>query len=159
MEEFHRASTTVAGVIDGEQQRLQFEMGLVVLLAFILLAVAAGLISRTLARPLARLTAVARQLGQGKLDEEGLAALRQRRFSDEVTILADVFTDMGRQVVRREQKLRTEIADLHIQIDTSRRQQQVDEITDTDYFRNLRDSATRLRSRTKVQPTPEGDPV
>jgi HAMP domain-containing protein len=159
MEEFHRAATTVAGAIDRERERLEVEMAGVVIVALALLALAGVVISRTMVRPLARLTAAARQLEKGTLDEAGLAAIRERRYADEVTVLAGVFTEMGRQVVRREQQLRTEIADLHIQIDSRRRQQQVDEITETDYFRNLRDTATRMRSRGKGEPVREGDPV
>lgn len=159
MEEFHRASTVVAGTIDNERQRLELRLGLVVVVALILLALVGTAISRMLVRPLARLTATARQLEKGEFDETQLASIRQRRFSDEVTILADVFAAMGRQVVRREKQLRTEIAELHIQIDSGRRQQQVDEITETDYFRNLRDTASKLRTRSKVPSIPEGDPV
>lgn len=159
MEEFHRASTTVAGVIDTERQRLQFRLGLVVTIALILLGLMGLASSRMIVRPLARLTVAARELEKGKFDEAQLAAIRQRRFSDEVTILADVFADMGRQVVHREEQLRTEIADLHIQIDSGRRQQQVDEIAETDYFRNLRDTASKLRARTKTVPVSEGEPV
>lgn len=156
--EFHQNATTVAAAIEAERRQLQFEMGVVVLFALVLLALVGVAISRMLVRPLAQLTSVARQLEQGEFNEEGLTAIRQRRFADEVTILANVFAEMGRQIVRREKQLRTEIADLHIQIDSRRRQQQVDEITETDYFRNLRDTATRLRSRTQPQSPPEGDP-
>ena len=159
MEEFHRASTIVAGEIDEEREHLELRLGLAVILALALLALMGAASSRMIVRPLTRLTAAARQLEKGEFDEAQLAAIRQRRFSDEVTVLADVFADMGRQVVRREKQLRTEIADLHIQIDTRRRQQQVDEITETDYFRNLRDTATKLRTRGTQQSVPEGDPV
>jgi HAMP domain-containing protein len=159
MAEFHRASTIVAGAIDDERERLQFRLALVVILALALLALMGMASSRMIVRPLAQLTTAARQLERGEFDEAQLVPIRQRRFSDEVTILADVFADMGRQVVKREKQLRTEIADLHIQIDTGRRQQQVDEIVETDYFRNLRDTASKLRARTKTVPVSEGDPV
>jgi hypothetical protein len=102
------------------------------------------------------LTTVARDLEQGKWDEERLTALRRRRFIDEITVLANVFAAMGHEVVRREQQLRTQITELHIQIDSRRRQQQVDEITETDYFRNLRTTATRLRTRPQND-APDGD--
>jgi DNA-binding response OmpR family regulator len=47
----------------------------------------------------------------------------------------------------REECLRREIADLHIQIDESKRARQVAEIADTDYFQNLQDKVRALRSR------------
>ncbi len=47
----------------------------------------------------------------------------------------------------REEKLRAEIAKLRIEIDESRRDSQVAEITDTQYFKNLQDKAKQLRSQ------------
>ena len=47
----------------------------------------------------------------------------------------------------REERLRREIADLHIQVDESKRARQVAEIADTDYFQTLQDKARALRSR------------
>jgi hypothetical protein len=46
-----------------------------------------------------------------------------------------------------EEKLRQEIAKLRIEIDESRRAAQVAEITDTTYFKNLREKAQEMRSR------------
>lgn len=47
----------------------------------------------------------------------------------------------------REEKLRQEIAKLRIEIDQSRRDKQVAEITDTEYFRKLRDQARDFRNQ------------
>jgi len=47
----------------------------------------------------------------------------------------------------REERLRREIADLHIQVDESKRARQVAEIADTDYFQTLQDKVRALRSR------------
>lgn len=47
----------------------------------------------------------------------------------------------------REASLRQEIAQLKIEIDESRRARQVAEITDTSYFRELKDKAQQMRSR------------
>jgi len=49
----------------------------------------------------------------------------------------------------REASLRQEIAKLKIEIDVSRREYQVKEITETAYFRELKDKATQLRNRKK----------
>jgi hypothetical protein len=48
-----------------------------------------------------------------------------------------------------EAALRQEIAKLKIEIDQSRRERQVSEITDTQYFRDLKNKASELRSRKK----------
>ena len=135
-------------------------MGWVACVGLLLSVLAGAIISRMLVRPLRTLTAVAEKLKQGTLDEGPLIAIRQRRFADEVTVLADVFADMGRQVVRREQQLRTEITELHIHIDSRRREEQAAEITGTDYFRELRTTATRLRARRDRDPAePEAAPM
>ena len=155
-EEFHRSSAAVAGTINDERVQFEATMGVVIALSLGLLALVGFAINRMLVRPLTQLTTVARELEHGEFDEARLTALRRRRFTDELTVLANVFAAMGRQVVRREQQLRTQIADLHIQIDSRRRQQQVDEITETDYFRNLRETATRLRTRPQEPAPPEG---
>ena len=47
----------------------------------------------------------------------------------------------------REASLRHEIAQLKIEIDESRRARQVAEITDTSYFRELKDKAQQMRER------------
>ena len=47
----------------------------------------------------------------------------------------------------REEKLHAEIAKLQIEINKSHRAQQVAEITDTRYFKELHDKAKELRSR------------
>ncbi len=150
--EFHRSATTVAAGIESLRDRLQVQLGGVVIAALALLALAGVIISRTLVHPLAQLASVARQLERGVFNEKLLNAVRRRRFADEVSVLAERFEEMGKQIVKREKQLRTEIADLHIQIDSRRRQQQVDEITETDYFRNLRSTATKMRSRRPGQP-------
>lgn len=147
LDEFHQSASTVSATIETQRSNLASQMGLVASVGLLLSVLAGAIISRMLVRPLHKLTAAAEQLKHGVLDEAPLMAIRQRRFADEVTVLADVFTDMGRQVVRREEQLRTEITELHIHIDSSRRQEQAAEITETDYFQNLRATASRLRAR------------
>jgi hypothetical protein len=49
----------------------------------------------------------------------------------------------------REESLRREIAQLKIEIDQARRARQVEEITDTSYFKELQSQATQLRARKK----------
>lgn len=51
------------------------------------------------------------------------------------------------EVVRREERLRSEIRELHVQIDESKRARQVAEIADTDYFQTLQRKARELRQR------------
>lgn len=50
---------------------------------------------------------------------------------------------------RRETELRRRIRHLEIRVDEANRRREVSQITDTDYFRNLRDMAQRLRAAAK----------
>jgi predicted component of type VI protein secretion system len=71
----------------------------------------------------------------------------------EAETIQDVYA--AHQAAFREEHLHGEVADLHIQIDPNRRQQQVNEITESEYFRHLREAATRVRS---TRPRPPGEP-
>jgi hypothetical protein len=51
------------------------------------------------------------------------------------------------EVYLREEGLRHEIRELHVQIDQAKRQRQVAEIADTDYFHSLQQKARQLRGR------------
>ena len=64
-----------------------------------------------------------------------------------MTKLAQVFKQMAEQVQLREHKLKEQISKLQIQIDEKRQQQEVDEITETDYFQNLKQRAKTLRNK------------
>ncbi|MEO0825610.1 MAG: HAMP domain-containing protein, partial [Cyanobacteria bacterium J06642_9] len=59
--------------------------------------------------------------------------------------LASVFQTMAEQVYAREQKLKRQVAELRIEIDQAKKTRQVAEITETDYFRELRRKAKELR--------------
>ena len=59
--------------------------------------------------------------------------------------LARTFQRMAREVHAREERLREEVRELRIEIDVARQERQVAEITDTDYFRTLRNRAATLR--------------
>ncbi len=59
--------------------------------------------------------------------------------------LARTFGRMAREVQAREDRLREEVRELRIEIDLARQERQVAEITDSDYFRSLRERAKDLR--------------
>lgn len=64
---------------------------------------------------------------------------------ENIATLAAEFAQMAAQVQKREAQLRREIAQLRIEIDHAKRRQEVEEITGTDYFQNLRAKAKELR--------------
>jgi len=72
-----------------------------------------------------------------------LASVGER--DDALGQLDRTFVRMAREVRAREERLQREVSELRIEIDRSRQERQVAEITETDYFRSLRDRAADLR--------------
>ena len=65
--------------------------------------------------------------------------------SDELGRLARVFQSMTEQVRVREEKLKQQVEELRVEIDQSRRMQQVSEITKSDSFQQLKQKVKQLR--------------
>jgi two-component system cell cycle response regulator len=59
--------------------------------------------------------------------------------------LARVFQRMAREVFERERRLKAQVQQLRIEIDEAKAARKVAEITDTDYFRDLQEKASKLR--------------
>jgi hypothetical protein len=110
------------------------------LLALVVLA--AGIF----ARPIRRLTEMAARVGEGDYDVD-FGPLKQRRFRDEIGVLTEVFEGMTTKVRGREAALKRTVMELRVEIDESKRAQQVQEIVDTDFFRDLQAKATQMRKR------------
>ncbi|MBN1965931.1 MAG: HAMP domain-containing protein [Anaerolineae bacterium] len=117
-------------------------------ITYALLLVMVLLIARTLTQPIMRLTTAAEHIGEGNYDQD-LTPLTRVRFPDEISRLAEVFTIMTGKVSQRETHLREQVAQLRIEIDETRKTRQVDEIVDTEYFRDLQQKAQAFRRRTQ----------
>ena len=119
-------------------------------LSFVVLFIglAAGLLlSRRIVRPVEDVTRAARELSEDRFDPASLDRAAQRQ--DEVGELARTFQRMGREVIEREQSLREQVERLTVQIDRSRVDADVSQITETEQFRRLREQAEELRRRSK----------
>ena len=66
-----------------------------------------------------------------------------------IAALAAEFAQMAAQVQKREESLRQEIAELRIEIDHAKKERQVGEIVESEYFQSLRAQAAQLRRRGK----------
>ena len=97
-----------------------------------------------------RVTAAAAAVETGAFDPETLEQVAER--PDELGQLARVFRKMAREVRAREQRLKREVRQLRIEIDETRTRRQVEEITETDYFRDLQRKADKLRLRADEKP-------
>ena len=121
-----------------------------VLLAGVVFAVAHGI-----SRPISTLTRAAEGVGQGDYDQD-FAHLYSGRFRDEVATLAEVFEMMVDKVRERERRLKQRVEDLQIIIDERKRKKHVQEITDSEFFRDLQARARVLRAQVQ-EDEEEGD--
>lgn len=88
-------------------------------------------------------TGAAAALEDGSFDASSLGSVAAR--TDALGILARRFATMAEMVRAREDRLRAEVRELRIEIDEARQAKRVAEITDTDFFRDLRARASELR--------------
>jgi len=72
-----------------------------------------------------------------------------RRLLETIAPQAAIAIEKAQQVHEREQKLKSQIEQLRIEIDEAKRQRQVDAIVETDYFQALRQKARDMRERDK----------
>ena len=93
----------------------------------------------------AHITAAAAAVDAGEFDLKGLPEVAAR--PDELGQLARVFQQMAREVYAREQRLRQQVQELRIGIDETKKARQVAEITETEYFQELRRKSQELRNR------------
>ncbi len=102
-------------------------------------------VDRIVARPILRVAHAAASIEAEKFALDSLTPVAQR--TDELGQLARVFQNMAKQVYTREQKLKKQVQELKIEIDEAKRQKQVGEIVDTDFFQDLVGKAQTLRKR------------
>ncbi|HEY4689430.1 MAG TPA: cyclic nucleotide-binding domain-containing protein [Anaerolineae bacterium] len=95
-------------------------------------------------RQFAKVTAAAVAVEAGVYEPDSLNEVAQR--TDELGQLARVFQRAIHEVYAREQRLKQQVAELRIEIDQVHQARQVAEITETEYFQQLRKRAGELRS-------------
>jgi HAMP domain-containing protein len=118
------------------------------LVVALILASAQGFfVAQQLTRPIQTLATVAEALSvkSEAFDPAVLTPVAAR--TDELGQLARVFQNMGAQVVNREQNLKQQVLELRIEIDEAKKKREVDQIVDSDMFRDLQKKANELRNR------------
>ena len=68
---------------------------------------------------------------------------------DSIASFASIAIGNARQVAAREAMLRRQVESLRIEVDELKREQEVDEIVETEFFQGLRERASQLRRRTQ----------
>ena len=116
------------------------------IIAFISLFIVVYLMSSYLTEPIMKLTQAAQYVGEGDYNQN-FTGMIHKRMRDEIDVLAHNFAVMVGKVYHREQTLRRQVEELKIEIDEAKRSRQVEEIVDSDFFRDLQSRADRMRTR------------
>ena len=101
-------------------------------------------VSQYFTRPIVDLTTAAERIGEGDYEQD-LSNLGAGRFTDEIGTLSDVFAIMVDKVYQREQSLLKQVAELKIEIDSSKQKEEVDEIVESEFFQDLQKKAGKMR--------------
>lgn len=120
---------------------------LVVISSFTLLAAGGSVLIADclIARPVLGIAHTAADIEAEKFELERLGKIARR--SDEIGQLARVFKHMAQEVYSREQRLKQQVRELRIEVDEAKRNKQVKEIVETDFFQDLATKAQVLRNR------------
>ncbi|MFM8320725.1 MAG: HAMP domain-containing protein [Chloroflexota bacterium] len=116
------------------------------IIAIVVLFLIIYAVSNFLTTPIIKLAHAAQRVGEGDYNQDFTTLVRQNA-QDEIDVLASNFAGMVSKVYSREQNLRKQVEELKIEIDEAKRSKQVDEIVDTDFFRDLQAKADRMRVR------------
>lgn len=140
-------SNQTRGVIAGSSL-LSVQLGLTILLTIIFTLVNAALLAQSILRPLLKLTEAAHAIQESRFTSRQAAELREdNNDQTELSYLRRIFGQMAEEVIAREESLRIQVAELKIIIDESKRKQQVTEITESEFFRELQGKARIMRER------------
>ena len=118
----------------------------VLLISYFVLVALVLVISRSIVRPLKRLTADATRISDGEYTLN-LGSLMHSRLRDEIYDLAEAFQVMAGKVAEREQSLRSEVRRLKVEIDHVKRAEAVREITESEGFNSIAERAAEMRKR------------
>jgi HAMP domain-containing protein len=135
-----------AGYVTSVVNQVKTAIFLSLLTTFAILFVLVLVIATTLTRPISQLTIAARAIGEGNYETD-LGQLGKGWLRDEINTLSDMFAIMVSKVYMREQTLKRQVEELKIEIDETKRMSQLNEIVDTDFFRDLQSKAKIMRQR------------
>jgi HAMP domain-containing protein len=128
------------------QQQIRNRIWLVFFLSSLVVVTFVYFYSPVLAHPIDQLTRMVSRVSTGDY-RDSFASFGHSRLRDEITILSAAFAGMVEQVKSREHTLQREVQVLRIEIDSVRKAKQVNEIVETDSFRDLKSKAKEMRSR------------
>ena len=140
-----------ADTVAQRQQNIRDRLIPAFFVSYLVLLLLVLLLSGALLKPLRKFTSAARQIAGGNYDERMMGLNASPRIDDEISTLTRVFGVMVAKVREREQVLTQKLERLTIQIDEAKRQQEVSQIVETDFFQNLQGRANDMRRRRRAR--------
>ncbi|MEO0012495.1 MAG: hypothetical protein RLZZ535_884, partial [Cyanobacteriota bacterium] len=113
------------------------------------------LLSRQLVKPIRVLIKAEKALQKGDFEPEMLAKVS--RSQDDLGRLAYVFLQMAKEIKNREQNLKSQVKELRVEINETKKERQIAEITGTEYFKGLQKKAQRLKNRVNTKKITEAE--
>lgn len=141
----------IVGVTEPESQlldhlnQLRMKSGIAVIVIGSAAILVALLLAKSMVKPIGVLTKTATELEKGNYDLEPLNQVS--KSDDDIGNLVRIFSKMAEEVKAREQKLKQQLVELQIEIDQAKKERQVAEITETDYFQELQKKAKQMRRK------------
>ena len=108
-----------------------------------LVYIMAGIVTK----PIVKLAGVSQDIGDGNYDQDLDTFGSKGKLEDEIDTLINTFKIMIGKVAEREKTLRSRVQQLEIMIDEGKRETQVQDIVDSDFFKDLKDKAQSMRDR------------
>jgi hypothetical protein len=139
------------------KQRILINGAIAFVLSYVLIFLLVYWFSGLMTRPIVSLAGIAKEIGEGKYEQEWTQVDKIGSVRDEINTLTSVFHSMVNKVAEREKSLRARVAQLEIMIDRSKLETQVQEIVDSDFFQDLRAKVRDMRSRFKDEPNTNKD--
>jgi C4-dicarboxylate-specific signal transduction histidine kinase len=118
-------------------------------------ALASLLLSRQLIKSIRALIKAGQALQKGDFKPELLA--EASRSKDDLGRLACVFLQMAEEVNNREQNLKSQVKDLRVEINETKKEREIAEITGTEYFKQIQKRAQRLKNRVNTAEKAEAE--
>lgn len=150
-------------VFEQAQNSVTLVMGTIVAIFLVIIVMTNIGLRRAVIRPIVQIAHLAQMIGSESMSDaapelDTIETIAKR--TDEFGHTAKVIQRMAKEIYAREQSLKQTIQSLRIQIDKEKESQEVQQITESDYFQNLQQRVREIRERSddaktdaKTEPT------
>ena len=138
-------------LLDALRARVQVGGLLIFVVSYAIFVMMVMIVSRRLAQPVIQLAEYARRVEKGDYTPTQIPTFWRSR--DEIDLLFDAFSKMVEKVHEREDKLKQQVATMQITIDKAKRETDVNNIVNSDYFAKLKATAKEMKEQRPKAPS------